>query len=102
MIYTFDHNSETVLVIITYNIPNKRGYFSVSFDSSFIVIKFDLIFKKIKTDFFHFYFLNMDISFNIQVTEMKLCTGVKNIHMEGTVSQIFDIGLSFDFILKNG
>ena len=23
MIYTFDHNSETVLVIITYYIPNK-------------------------------------------------------------------------------
>ena len=44
VIYTFDHNSETVLVIITYNIPNKREYFSLSFGSSFIVIKFDLIF----------------------------------------------------------
>ena len=98
MIFTFDHNSETVSVIITYNIPNKREYFSLSFDSSFIVIKFDLIFFKFKTDFFHFYFLNIDISFNIQVTEMKFCTGVNNIHIEGTVSQIFDIGLSFYFI----
>ena len=28
VIYTFDHNSETVLVIITCYIPNKREYFS--------------------------------------------------------------------------
>ena len=27
---------------------------------------------------------------------------VDNIHMEGTVSQIFDEGLSFHFMLKNG
>ena len=33
---------------------------------------------------------------------MKSLTGVKNIHMEGTVSQIFEIGLSFHFITKNG
>ena len=44
----------------------------------------------------------MDISFNIEVTEMKFCTGVKNIHTEGTVSQIFDIWLSLDFIKKTG
>ena len=65
MIYTFDHNSETALVMITCDIPNKREYFSLSFDISVIVIKFDLIFIKFKFDFFHFYFLNMDISFNM-------------------------------------
>ena len=27
---------------------------------------------------------------------------VDNIHMEGTVSQIFDQGLSFNFMLKDG
>ena len=35
--------------------------------------------------------------------EMKFLTGVKNISMEGTLSQIFDIGLSFwfqDFLLS--
>ena len=42
----------------------------------------------------------MDISFNIQVMEMKFLTGVKNIHVERAVSQIFDIGLSLDFIKK--
>ena len=40
----------------------------------------------------------MDISFNIKVMEMKFLTRVKNIHMKGTMSRIFDIGLSFDFI----
>ena len=94
MIYTF----ETALVMITCDIPNKREYFSLSFDISVIVIKFDLIFVKFKFDFFHFYFLNMDISFNMQVTEMKSSTGVRNIHVEGTVSQICDIWLSFNYI----
>ena len=65
MINTFDHNSETVIVIITYYIPNKREYFSLSFYRSVVVIIFNVIFLKFKTDFFHFYFLNMDISFNI-------------------------------------
>ena len=37
VIYTFDHDSETVLVIITCNIPNKRLYFSLSFDISAII-----------------------------------------------------------------
>ena len=43
-----------------------------------------------KTDFFNFYFLNMDISCDILVTEMKSLTRLKNIPMEGIVSQIFD------------
>ena len=33
---------------------------------------------------------------------MNISTHVKHIHMEGTVSQICDLGLSFYFILKNG
>ena len=42
VIYTFDHKSETVLVIITCYIPNKRLNFSLSFDISAIIIKCDL------------------------------------------------------------
>ena len=49
--------------------------------------------QKIKDLFFHFYFLNMDI-----FLVMKFCTDVRNIHMEGTVSQISYLGLSFNFI----
>ena len=33
---------------------------------------------------------------------MKLYTPVNNIHMEGALSQIFDIGPSFIFMSKNG
>ena len=65
VIYIFDHNFEIVLVIITCDIPNKRRYFSISFDISVIEIKYNLRFKTFKTDFFHFYFVNMDISFYI-------------------------------------
>ena len=33
---------------------------------------------------------------------MKFLPFVDNTHMEGTISQIFDIGPSFDFMIKNG
>ena len=41
VIYTFDHKSETVLVLITCYIPNKRLYFSLSFGISAFIIKCD-------------------------------------------------------------
>ena len=44
MIYTFDHDYRTALVIITCDIPSKREYFSLSFDRSVIVVKLDLMF----------------------------------------------------------
>ena len=37
----------------------------------------------------------MDISANNIVTEIKFSTEINNIHTQGTVSQIFDLGLSF-------
>ena len=52
--------------------------------------------------FFHFYFLDMDISLNIYTLVMKFYTGVLNILLEGTVSQIFNLGLGFYFMTKNG
>ena len=42
----------------------------------------------------------MDISLDIKVTYIRFSAYVQNIHMEGTVSQIFDLGFSFCFILK--
>ena len=65
VIYICDHNSQTVLVIMTYNIPNERRYFSESYDISLLVIEFDLRIFLFIFDFFHFYFLNMVISFDI-------------------------------------
>ena len=52
--------------------------------------------------FFHFYILNIDISLNIYTLMIKSYTGVLNIPLEGTVSQIFYLGLGFDFMTKNG
>ena len=56
MINTFDQNFETVLVIIAYDIPNKREYFSLSFDRSVVVIIFNVIFFKFKIDSFSLLF----------------------------------------------
>ena len=42
--------------------------------------------------FFNFYFLNVDISFIIHDTHLKLYICIENIAVEGTVSQIFYIG----------
>ena len=52
--------------------------------------------------FFHFYFLNMDILLYTYSRIMIFCTGVDNTFLEGTVSQIFDLALSFYFMSKNG
>ena len=43
--------------------------------------------------FLHFYFMNVNISLTIQddpISKFYIC--IKNITIEGTVSQIFDIG----------
>ena len=52
--------------------------------------------------FFHFYFLNMDISLNIYTLVIKFHTYILNIPFKGTVSQIFDLGPGFYFMTKNG
>ena len=52
--------------------------------------------------FFHFYFLNKEYLAYIQVNILKFPTDVKNILMEGSVSQISDLGLSFCFMPKYG
>ena len=44
------------------------------------------------------YCLIQDFSLNIGLTILKLDKGVDNIHLEGTMSQNFDIGLSFIFM----
>ena len=55
-----------------------------------------------KKTFFHFNFLNKDISLDIQAMILKASTHVKNIDMKGFVSQYFDLGPSLYFIPKNG
>ena len=49
------------------------------------------------------YFLNKDISPNMRVTCLKTAMHVYEIHLEGRLSQNFDIGLSLNFIAcRNG
>ena len=55
-----------------------------------------------KKHIFHFYFLNKDFSLNIEINVLKSLTDVKNILLEGSMSQIFCLGLSFCFMSKNG
>ena len=45
--------------------------------------------------FFDFYFLNMDISLNIYTVVIQFYTDIPNIPLEGSVSQIFDLGPGF-------
>ena len=51
---------------------------------------------------FKTYFLNTDISLIFEVSDLTFLTGVDNLHMQGTVSQITDSGPSFHFMSKNG
>ena len=48
---------------------------------------------------FHIYFLNMDFSLIMALTCMKVCIHNAEICFEGSMSQHFDIGLSFCFIV---
>ena len=61
--------------------------------------------SQIKREFrncnFSYIFLNWNISVIIGAKLIKLCTLVVNAHWEGTVSQIFYLGLSLYF-MKSG
>ena len=48
---------------------------------------------------FHIYILKMDISLIIALICLKSCMCIAEICMEGRVSQIFYLGLSFCFML---
>ena len=50
--------------------------------------------KYIRKLFLHFYFLNVDIFLTMQDPTFKFYIHIKNITVERTVSQIFDIGPS--------
>ena len=52
--------------------------------------------------FFLLLFLIVHISADLALDGLKFCMHVPNIYVEGTVSQIFVLGLSFHFMSKNG
>ena len=47
-------------------------------------------------------FLNVHFSITIAYKDFKFCVLSLHIHPEGKVSQIFNLGLSFYFMSKNG
>ena len=63
-------------------------------------MKLDINYRnnKFKTDFFPFYFFINDFSLNIGSTSSSFYRFIGIIHIEGTMSQNFDLGL---FIPKN-
>ena len=54
--------------------------------------------EKLENWLFNFYFLNQNISLNINFPIIKFHIHIENIWMEGTVSQILYLGPSFDFM----
>ena len=55
-----------------------------------------------KNVIFDKYFLNVNFSITIVYTAFKFCLLSLHTHLEGTLSQIFDLGPCFYFMTKNG
>ena len=90
--------SRTTIATISCDIWNERAHFSACLGANGISMTFYSKKWQIKYQFFHFYFLNIDILLNNKLPVIKFYTDVKNTHMEKTVSQISYLGLSFNFI----
>ena len=84
--------------ISTYDIPKEREYFSLSSVRCNFENRYKSEKQYAKNSFFHFYFSNVHISVNNEFENAKLGIQVANIHVEGTVSQIFSFGPSFYFM----
>ena len=54
--------------------------------------------ENMKILIFHKFILNMNISLIMRLTCLKIVIHVLKTHLEGRVSQYFDIGLSFNLI----
>ena len=96
------HYSLAMRCIASYHIPNDSLYFCLSNHVNEDMVYF--IFRKllILNRFSYFYFLNMNISLDICFPMMTFFVVGHTILLEGSVSQIFDLGLSFISMLKNG
>ena len=53
----------------------------------------------LENNFSHFYFLNMNFSFTINSLYTKLFLVIENIHTQGSVSQNFDLGFCYLFMM---
>ena len=94
--------SAAILSTISYYTSNYRSYFSLSNEINYVVIISIFMKLLILYLFFHFYFFNMNISLNIYTLLIIFYTGVRNITLEGSVSQISYLGHGFYSMIKNG
>ena len=81
-----------------YYTSNERDYFSLSIDVSNFENKYGGRKWYLKRSFLLLLFLIVHISTNIVIDDLKFWLHVPNLHFEGTMSQIFDLGLSFHFM----
>ena len=81
-----------------YYTSNERVYFSLSIDASNFENKYGGRKWYLKRSFILLLYLIVPISTNIVLDGLKFWLHVPNMHAEGTVSQIFYLGLSFHFM----
>ena len=77
-----------MVVVMVHYIYYERSYFSLSFDIQVILKGRKLRKLKIYNDFFHFYFLNMDISLTIYFIDLRFSVYNLKVLLEGSLSQI--------------
>ena len=80
---------------MTNNTSNESLIFCLSNDVKHITYEY---YNKRK--FFHFYFLNIDISLNIRPTCTIFEVYIESIRIQESVSHIFCLGPTFDFMTK--
>ena len=85
-----------------YYTSNERDYSSLSIDLSNFENTYGGGKWYLKRYYFLLLFLIVHISTNFVLDGLKFSVHVPNIHVEGTVSQIFVLDLSFHFMSKNG
>ena len=84
--------SAAILSTVSYYTSNHRSYFSLSNEINYVGVTSVFMNVLILNLFFHFYFLDMDISLNIYTLVIQFYTGVLNIPLQETVY----------FMTKNG
>ena len=81
---------------------NEREYVPLSIHVFHFKNKYKNRKLYLKNLFFYFYFSIVHISTNYALDDLRFWMHVSNIYVEGTVSQIFVLSLSFDFMPQNG
>ena len=84
-----------------YHIPLNSYLYDLSIDMKYVKAIWTntmWLLPKFENLIFFIHFLNKDISFNIPSTFLNLLIHVDESHLEGSVSQIFDLGPRFYFM----